>query len=54
MATDTVSGNLLSLVAGAPVVGGGGGIVGTGRGGREMGDILGDGVLGANVGDANI
>lgn len=54
MTTDTVSGDLLSLVASAPVVAGGGGVVGTGRGGREMGDILGDGVLGANVGDANI
>ena len=54
MATDAISGDLLSLVTGAPTVAGGGGVVGTGRSGREVWDILGDGVLGANVGDANV
>lgn len=54
MATDTVSGDLLALVGSTAVVTSGGGVVGTGRSGRQVRNVLGDGVLRANVGDANI
>lgn len=54
MTTDTVSGDLLPLVGGTAVVTSGGGVVGTGRSGRQVRNVLGDGVLRANVGDANI
>lgn len=54
MTADAVSGDLLSLIGGTAVVASSGGVVGTGRGGRQVGDVLGDRVLRANVGNANI
>lgn len=54
VATDAASRDLLTLGAGTTAVAGGGGIIGTGRSGREMGNVLGNGVLGANVGDADV
>lgn len=54
MTTDAVSGDLLSLISGTAVVASSGGVIGTGGGGRQVGDVLGDGVLRANVGNANI
>lgn len=46
--------DLLSLGTGTRTVAGRRGIVGTGRGGGQMGDVLGDRMLGADVGDADV
>lgn len=49
------AGDLLALGGGdGAAVAGGGGVVGAGRGGGQVRDVLGHGVLGADVGDANV
>ena len=45
MATDAASGDLLSLGTSATTIAGGGGVVGTGRSGSKVRDVLGNGVL---------
>lgn len=54
MTTDAISRNLVPLRAGTTTVAGRGGVVGTGRSGREVRNVFGDGVLGADVGDADV
>lgn len=46
--------NLLSLGTGTRTIAGRSGIVGAGRGGGQMRDVLGDGMLGTDVGDADV
>lgn len=54
MAADAASRDLLALGTGTTTVAGGGGVIGAGRSGRQVRNVFGDGVLGANVGDTDV
>lgn len=54
VAADAASRDLLALGTGTTTVAGGGGVIGAGRSGRQVRNVFGDGVLGANVGDTDV
>ena len=54
VAADAASWDLLALGTGTTAIAGGGGVVGSGRSGRQVRNVFRDGVLGANVGDTDV
>ena len=52
--TADAAGDLLSLSTGTRTIAGRSRIVGAGRGGGQVRDVLGDGMLGTDVGDADV
>lgn len=54
VAADAASRDLLALGTGTTTVAGGGGVIGAGRSSRQVRNVFGDGVLGANVGDTDV
>jgi len=54
VAADAASWDLLALGTSTTTVAGGSGVVGSGRSGRQMWNVFGNGVLGANIGDTDV